>query len=63
MLKKLLFVFFCLITVVTYAQETKEEIKAKQQQLQKEIDDLNNTLSQIKSSKKQSLGSACFGAA
>ncbi|HYJ63327.1 MAG TPA: peptidoglycan DD-metalloendopeptidase family protein [Parafilimonas sp.] len=56
MLKKLLFVFFCLITVVTYAQDTKEEIKAKQQQLQKEIDDLNNTLSQIKSSRKQSLG-------
>jgi septal ring factor EnvC (AmiA/AmiB activator) len=56
MLKKLLFIFFCLITVVTYAQDTKEEIKAKQQQLQKEIDDLNNTLSQIKSSRKQSLG-------
>lgn len=36
--------------------DTKEDIKAKQQQLQKEIDDLNATLSQIKSSKKQSLG-------
>jgi septal ring factor EnvC (AmiA/AmiB activator) len=56
MLRKLLFVFFCLITISVYAQDTKEEIKAKQQQLQKEIDDLNNTLSQIKSSRKQSLG-------
>src|SRR6185312_4306652 len=35
---------------------TKEEIKAKQEQLQKEIDDLNATLSQIKSNRKQSLG-------
>ena len=56
MLKKLLFVFFCLITIAAYSQDTKEEIKAKQQQLQKEIDDLNNTLSQIKSNRKQSLG-------
>ena len=56
MLKKLLFVFFCLITVTAYSQDTKEEIKAKQQQLQKEIDDLNNTLGQIKSNRKQSLG-------
>lgn len=44
------------MAVVTYSQETKEEIKAKQEQLQKEIDDLNATLSQIKSSRKQSLG-------
>ena len=54
--KILLFVFFCLMTVVTYSQETKEEIKAKQEQLQKEIDDLNETLSKIKSNRKQSLG-------
>ncbi len=44
------------MTIATYAQDTKDEIKAKQQQLQKEIDDLNNTLSKIKSSRKQSLG-------
>jgi septal ring factor EnvC (AmiA/AmiB activator) len=54
--KILLFVFFCLITAFTYSQETKEEIKAKQEQLQKEIDDLNETLSKIKSNRKQSLG-------
>lgn len=56
MLKKLLFAFFCFITIAAHAQDTKEEIKQKQQQLQREIDDLNKTLSQIKSSKKQSLG-------
>lgn len=56
MFKKLLFAFFCLIAIETFAQDTKEEIKAKQQQLQREIDDLNKTLSQIKSSRKQSLG-------
>ena len=56
MLKKLLFVFFCITAVAAYAQNTKEEIKAKQQQLQKEIDDLNSTLNQIKSNRKQSLG-------
>jgi septal ring factor EnvC (AmiA/AmiB activator) len=54
--KILLFVFFCFITAVTYSQETKEEIKAKQEELQKEIDDLNATLSKIKSNRKQSLG-------
>src|SRR6185503_4790342 len=37
------------------AQQTKEEIQQKQQQLQKEITELNRTLNQIKSSKKQSL--------
>lgn len=56
MLKKLLFAFFCIMVINAHAQETKEEIKAKQQELQKEIDDLNATLSQIKSSRKQSLG-------
>ncbi len=56
MFKKLLFAFFCLMVISAHAQDTKEEIKAKQQQLQKEIDDLNSTLSQIKSSRKQSLG-------
>ncbi len=58
MLKKWLFVFFCLINIAAFAQngDTKEEIKAKQEQLQKEIDDLNATLNQIRSNKKQSLG-------
>lgn len=56
MIKKLLFAFFCCITLNVHAQDTKEDIQKKQQQLQREIDDLNNTLSQIKSSKKQSLG-------
>ena len=52
MFKQLLIAFFCCITLVVHAQETKEDIQKKQQQLQREIDDLNNTLSQIKSSKK-----------
>jgi len=38
------------------AQETKEDIQRKQQQLLQEISDLNSTLSQIKKNKKQSLG-------
>src|SRR6476619_1260353 len=38
------------------AQETKEDIQKKQQQLLQEISDLNSTLSQIKKNKKQSLG-------
>ena len=56
MLKKWLFLFFCCTALIVHAQETKEDIQKKQQQLQHEIDDLNNTLSQIKSSRKQSLG-------
>ena len=56
MIKKLLVVFLCLITVAVNAQDTKEDIQRKQQQLQKEIADLNKTLGEIKSSKKQSLG-------
>ena len=56
MVKKWLCAFFCCITLIVHAQETKEDIQKKQQQLQREIDDLNNTLQQIKSSKKQSLG-------
>ena len=35
--------------------ETKEEIQKKQQELQSELDDLNNTLSQVKKNKKQSI--------
>jgi len=36
-------------------QDTREDIQKKQQELQRELDDLNNTLSQIKKNKKQSL--------
>jgi len=39
-----------------HAQETKEDIQRKQQQLLQEISQLNSTLSQIKKNKKQSLG-------
>jgi septal ring factor EnvC (AmiA/AmiB activator) len=45
-----------IITVNAQGGETKEDIQKKQQQLQREIDDLNKTLGQIKSSKKKSLG-------
>src|SRR5258706_13766512 len=56
MIKKLLVAFSCFISLALTAQDTKEDIQRKQQQLTKEIADLNRTLSQIKSSKKQSLG-------
>lgn len=36
-------------------QDTREDIQRRQQELQKELDDLNSTLAQIKKSKKQSL--------
>ena len=56
MLKKLV---FCLLAFAFFftvnAQETKEEIQKKQQQLLQEISALNNTLAQIKKNKKQSL--------
>ena len=57
MAKKLLITFFCFSTffAASAQQQTKEEIQQKQQQLQKEITELNRTLNQIKSSKKQSL--------
>ena len=58
MIKKLLAAFACLIVVITTSAQdgdTREDIQRKQQQLQKEIADLNRTLSQIKSSKKKSL--------
>ncbi|MEO8713202.1 MAG: hypothetical protein ABI405_13815, partial [Parafilimonas sp.] len=56
MMKKLFAAFVCLtIVFAASAQDTKEDIQKKQQELQKEIDDLNRTLGQIKSSKKQSL--------
>ncbi len=58
MLKKLFasFAFLFIVIAVSAQGETKEEIQRKQQQLQREIDDLNKTLGQIKSSKKKSLG-------
>ncbi|MBV9963614.1 MAG: peptidoglycan DD-metalloendopeptidase family protein [Parafilimonas sp.] len=56
MIRKLFATITCLFIVFAVcAQETKEDIKQKQEQLQKEIADLNKTLSQIKSSKKKSL--------
>lgn len=58
MIKKLFAAFMCLaIALVAVAQdgESKEDIQRKQQQLQREIDELNKTLGQIKSSKKKSL--------
>ncbi len=58
MIKKLLIIFlaFGLICAGSArAQDTKEDIQKKQQELQKELDDLNNTLTQIKKNKKQSL--------
>lgn len=58
MVKKLVIVVLLLVsgTLSVCAQETKEEIQKKQQQLLQEISDLNNTLNQIKKNKKQSLG-------
>ncbi|QEC67544.1 peptidoglycan DD-metalloendopeptidase family protein [Panacibacter ginsenosidivorans] len=44
------------IVLLAGAQETKEEIQKKQQQLMQEISSLNNTLNDIKKNKKQSLG-------
>ncbi len=44
-----------MLVLAASAQETREDIQKKQQQLQKEIDDLNRTLGQIKSNKKKSL--------
>ena len=57
MIKKLFAAFVCLtIAFAAVAQEeSKEDIQRKQQQLQREIDELNKTLGQIKSSKKKSL--------
>ncbi len=59
MMKKLFAVFTCLLLMIAVSAQvpdTKEDILKKQQDLQKEIDDLNRTLGQIKSSKKKSLG-------
>jgi septal ring factor EnvC (AmiA/AmiB activator) len=57
MLKKnLLLLAFAFASIVAAAQPSKDELQKQQQQLQKEIADLNKTLSAIKSNKKRSLG-------
>src|SRR6478609_313167 len=57
MIKKLIISLIAFALFFTAkAQETKEDIQRKQQQLLQEISDLNSTLSQIKKNKKQSLG-------
>ncbi|HWB24374.1 MAG TPA: peptidoglycan DD-metalloendopeptidase family protein [Chitinophagaceae bacterium] len=56
MIKKLLFIFLAMgMLMAGRAQDTKEDIQKRQQELQKELDDLNSTLSQIKKNKKQSI--------
>ncbi len=56
MIKKIVFLFlFVSLTTVLLAQETKEELQHKQQDLLKEIRDLNQTLKKIRSSKNKSL--------
>ncbi len=56
MLRKIFFlVLFSSFTLVLFAQETKEELQRKQQDLLKEIKDLNQTLKTIRSSKNKSL--------
>ena len=56
MYKYILSFFLLLITVSSFSQDTKEEIQKKQQQLLKEISDLNSTLDGIKKNKKLSIG-------
>jgi septal ring factor EnvC (AmiA/AmiB activator) len=56
MIKKVfLLFFFTSISVVLFAQQTKEELQRKQQDLLKEIRDLNATLKNIRNSKNRSL--------
>src|SRR6476469_660958 len=56
MMKKLVIGFLAFaFSLSAHAQETKEDIQRKQQQLLQEISQLNSTLSQIKKNKKQSL--------
>ncbi len=57
MIKKLFVLFLTTaIAIAGFAQQTKEDIQKKQQELVKELADLNNTLDEIKKNKKQSLG-------
>jgi len=56
MLRKIfLFFIFSAFVLNSFAQQNKEELQRKQQQLIREIGDLNNTLKEIRKSKKQSL--------
>jgi septal ring factor EnvC (AmiA/AmiB activator) len=56
MLKQIFLVFiFSALVFTSFAQQNKEELQRKQQQLMREIGDLNNTLKEIRKSKKQSL--------
>jgi septal ring factor EnvC (AmiA/AmiB activator) len=56
MIKKIIFLLiFSSCTAVLFGQETKEELQRKQQDLLKEIRDLNQTLKNIRSSKNKSL--------
>jgi len=57
MLKRLISCFIILfVAFAVNAQETKEDIQKKQQQLLQEISTLNGTLNEIKKNKKQSIG-------
>ncbi|RXK81729.1 murein hydrolase activator EnvC family protein [Filimonas effusa] len=57
MTKKLFVSILCLgIAVAAVSQQTKDEIQKKQQELQKELADLNDTYNEIKKNKKQSIG-------
>ncbi|WP_018617502.1 murein hydrolase activator EnvC family protein [Segetibacter koreensis] len=56
MIKRIIFLFlFTSFASCLFAQETKEELQRKQQDLLKEIRDLNQTLKNIRSSKNKSL--------
>jgi septal ring factor EnvC (AmiA/AmiB activator) len=56
MIKKVIFLFvFSLFSVMSFAQQTKEELQRKQQDLLKEIRDLNATLKDIRHNKNRSL--------
>jgi murein hydrolase activator len=57
MLKKnLLLLIFAITTLLAAAQPTKEELQRQQDQLKKEIAELNKTLGEIQKNKKRSLG-------
>lgn len=57
MLKKLfLLSLFCFLGISGFSQESKEDIMKQQQDLQRELADLNTTLDAIKKNKKQSIG-------
>ena len=49
------FFLFCIISLAVYAQQSREELQKQEQDLKKEIAELNNLLSQTQKSKKLSL--------